>query len=84
MPLSGKRKTAIMQEYPIYTNRKSEEKILYILCGPTCDAQQDQIARMILPKMDMGDLVIFGCAGAYTLTQATDFNSPGKTPVILF
>ena len=51
------------------------------LAGPTCDSS-DVIAReVLLPELDVGDLLVSPTMGAYTTVTATRFNGRPFTPV---
>lgn len=51
------------------------------LAGPTCDSS-DVIAReVLLPELEVGDLLVSPVMGAYTTVTATRFNGRPFTPV---
>ncbi len=53
------------------------------LGGPTCDSS-DVIARdLVLPRLEIGDLLVSPLMGAYTLELATRFNGIPPTRVIV-
>ena len=45
-----------------------------VLAGPTCDSIDVISDQLMLPKLDLGDLVVGRQMGAYTHASATDFN----------
>ncbi len=45
-----------------------------VLAGPTCDSIDIVAEDILLPALDVGDLVIGRQMGAYTCSSATDFN----------
>jgi ornithine decarboxylase len=45
-----------------------------VLAGPTCDSIDVISDQLMLPKLDLGDLVVGREMGAYTHASATDFN----------
>ncbi|HSN71846.1 MAG TPA: hypothetical protein VLT59_10050, partial [Steroidobacteraceae bacterium] len=45
-----------------------------VLAGPTCDSIDVVAEDLALPELEIGDLVIGRCMGAYTAASATDFN----------
>lgn len=42
--------------------------------GPTCDGLDQVVEEVLLPKMNLGDWIIFEDMGAYTLPVASPFN----------
>lgn len=51
------------------------------LGGPTCDSA-DVIAReVLLPDLEVGDLLVSPAMGAYTAVTATNFNGRALTPI---
>jgi ornithine decarboxylase len=54
-----------------------------VLAGPTCDSV-DVIAEDIwLPELQIGDLIVVGSMGAYTVASASEFNSIPKTKILV-
>ena len=45
-----------------------------IVWGPTCDSTDCVSMHCDLPELDVGDMLVFEKAGAYTLSGACDFN----------
>lgn len=59
------------------------ELVPQTLGGPTCDSN-DVIARdVLLPRLEVGDILVSPMMGAYTLVTATEFNGIPRTPVIV-
>jgi ornithine decarboxylase len=54
-----------------------------VLAGPTCDSIDIISDDIMLPKLDVGDLVIGEMMGAYTVSTATDFNSLSRCAIIV-
>jgi ornithine decarboxylase len=72
--------------YPIRTERDDESTWTeYCLTGPTCDSTDTVADGVSLPvSLDVGDVLYFGSAGAYTLSYATSFNGfPPPTPLFI-
>jgi ornithine decarboxylase len=45
-----------------------------VVAGPTCDSIDVVSEDIMLPELDIGDLVVARQIGAYTIATATDFN----------
>ncbi len=45
-----------------------------VVAGPTCDSIDVVSEDILLPELDIGDLVVARQIGAYTIATATDFN----------
>jgi len=58
---------------PIIKTNKSGKLYESILFGPTCDSF-DLIDTILLPDLNMGDIVYIENFGAYTTASASDFN----------
>lgn len=58
---------------PRFINNNFTEEFDSILYGNTCDGG-DTIANMKLPKLEVGDWLIWDNFGAYTIAGACDFN----------
>lgn len=69
--------------YPITVLRKSHAQHRSILAGPTCDSVDVIAEDILLPELEIGDLVIAHMMGAYTAASATTFNSLEKTSVVV-
>ena len=69
-------------EYPLRTLNSTEVKPC-VLAGPTCDSIDVIAENILLPEMEIGDLVIAEVMGAYTAATATDFNSLDKAKIIV-
>jgi ornithine decarboxylase len=65
-------------DYPITTVRELTEpnctRYPSVLAGPTCDSIDVPYENLLLPALDVGDLILAPMTGAYTLATATDFN----------
>lgn len=51
------------------------------LSGPTCDSSDVIAHEMLLPSLDVGDLLVSPTMGAYTTVTATRFNGRPFTPI---
>jgi ornithine decarboxylase len=73
-------------EYPLWTSRPDHataQRIPFTVAGPSCDSADTMFLATPLPaSLGVGDLVMIGSAGAYTLSYASHFNGfPPPTPV---
>jgi ornithine decarboxylase len=61
--------------YPLRDSRRSSERRLFHVTGPTCDSQ-DTFATNVPLSVDLreGDEIMVGSAGAYTATYTTRFH----------
>jgi ornithine decarboxylase len=60
--------------YPISVLRNGDSRPS-VLAGPTCDSIDVIADDILLPELEIGDLVIATMMGAYTFASATEFNS---------
>lgn len=68
--------------YPIEVFREGEKRES-VLAGPTCDSVDVVEQAIMLPELEVGDLVVGYQMGAYTAASATDFNALSRAKVIL-
>jgi ornithine decarboxylase len=54
-----------------------------VLAGPTCDSTDVITTGARLPALEVGDLVVAPCMGAYTAVTACEFNGIPRTPVVV-
>ena len=54
-----------------------------VLAGPTCDSTDVITTEVMLPALDVGDLVVAPCMGAYTSVTACEFNGLPKATVVV-
>ncbi len=52
--------------YEVRTEHPSREKRSYVMAGPTCDSVDVIFKSIVLPKVELGDRILFMNAGAYT------------------
>jgi ornithine decarboxylase len=60
--------------YPVEALVSSGELYPSVLAGPTCDSIDVIDEDLLLPKLDVGDLVVGRAMGAYTWASASEFN----------
>lgn len=76
-------------KYPLSVLRQDEtapagtEQFASVLAGPTCDSIDVIDDNIMLPELDVGDLVIGRMMGAYTWASATDFNFFKRAKVVV-
>lgn len=66
--LSGTSATSLDDSDDYYTERSS------ILYGPTCDSHDIVLCEVALPRLRVGDYLVFENMGAYTVAGSTKFN----------
>ena len=55
------------------------------LFGPTCDGLDTVLKDVPLPKLDIGDWIVFPMMGAYTISASSDFNGiKASDPAIFY
>jgi ornithine decarboxylase len=70
-------------KYPVTALREGEQKFPSVLAGPTCDSIDVIDDDIMLPELDVGDLVVGRMMGAYTWASATDFNFFKRAKVVV-
>jgi ornithine decarboxylase len=75
-------------EYPLWSSRPdhaSGRRIPFTVAGPSCDSADTMFLATPLPaSLAVGDRLMIGSAGAYTLSYASHFNGfPPPTPIFL-
>ncbi len=70
--------------YPMEIFSTSPKVYPSVLAGPTCDSIDVIVEDVMLPELEIGEIVIGRQMGAYTAASATSFNSlpPAKVVVI--
>jgi ornithine decarboxylase len=62
-------------EYPVFDSKKSDEKDIFVLTGPTCDSQDTIMFDVpVSADIQIGDKIYFEYAGAYTTAMSENFN----------
>ena len=69
-------------DYPVLTEKEGEKKPS-IIAGPTCDSFDVVYREILLPELDIGDILIFTSMGAYTYSSASSFNGFEKPKIII-
>jgi ornithine decarboxylase len=69
--------------YPLEFFCDDERRFASVLAGPTCDSIDLVAEDVLLPELQMGDLVVGHMMGAYTAATATQFNSLPKTKILV-
>jgi ornithine decarboxylase len=70
-------------KYPVTVLRESDELHASVLAGPTCDSIDVIDDAILLPELEVGDLVVGRMMGAYTWASATDFNFFKRAKVVV-
>jgi len=70
-------------KYPVTVLRDSDELHESVLAGPTCDSIDVIDDSILLPELEVGDLVVGRMMGAYTWASATDFNFFKRAKVVV-
>lgn len=70
-------------KYPVSVLREGGELHESVLAGPTCDSIDVIDENIMLPELDVGDLVVGRMMGAYTWASATDFNFFKRAKVVV-
>jgi ornithine decarboxylase len=69
-------------KYSILTNRNTTWK-RSVLAGPTCDSFDVIYRDIILPPLEIGDILLFPAMGAYSSVSASAFNSLRKAEYVV-
>lgn len=69
-------------KYPVSVLREGE-LFESVLAGPTCDSIDVIDDNILLPELEVGDLVVGRMMGAYTWASATDFNFFKRAKVVV-
>ncbi|HEY0683189.1 MAG TPA: type III PLP-dependent enzyme [Steroidobacter sp.] len=70
-------------KYPVSVLREGGELHESVLSGPTCDSIDVIDECIMLPELEVGDLVVGRMMGAYTWASATDFNFFKRAKVVV-
>jgi ornithine decarboxylase len=70
-------------KYPVAALRESDELHPSVLAGPTCDSIDVIDEDILLPELEVGDLIVGRMMGAYTWASATDFNFFKRARVVV-
>ena len=69
-------------KYPIEVLADPGPTYPSVLAGPTCDSIDVIAENLMLPKLDIGDLIVGRAMGAYTWASASDFNFFPRATVV--
>jgi len=69
--------------YPKSTPYAKGERHPAVLAGPTCDSIDVIAEEIMLPELELGELVIGRMMGAYTWASATEFNFFRRTNILV-
>ncbi len=70
-------------KYPVDSLRTEGPRFPSVLAGPTCDSIDVIDDNIMLPELEVGDLVVGRVMGAYTWASATDFNFFRRAKVVV-
>ena len=69
--------------YPKSTPYAKGERFPAVLAGPTCDSIDVIAEEIMLPELELGELVVGRMMGAYTWASATEFNFFRRTTILV-
>jgi ornithine decarboxylase len=69
--------------YPLEVFSNQEKRYASLLAGPTCDSIDVVAEDLLLPELNIGDIIVGHMMGAYTAVSATRFNAIEKTPMVV-
>ena len=69
--------------YPKSTPYAKGERHPAVLAGPTCDSIDVIAEEIMLPELELGELVVDRMMGAYTWASATEFNFFRRTTILV-
>lgn len=70
-------------DYPLQVLKEHNgEEIPSVVAGPTCDSFDIIYDNILLPDLNIGDLLVSPAMGAYTSATATDFNFFSRTTIV--
>jgi ornithine decarboxylase len=71
------------QRFPMCDSRRTEDRSLFHVTGPSCDSQDTILFDVPLSAdLQVGDVVEIGSAGAYTSSYASTFNGFVVPPTV--
>lgn len=70
-------------KYPVTALREGGALQSSVLSGPTCDSIDVIDENIMLPELQIGDLIVGRMMGAYTWATATDFNFFKRAKVVV-
>jgi|UniRef100_A0A7V3YHR0 ornithine decarboxylase len=69
--------------FSFYALKESDQEVLCTLAGPTCDSLDVVAEDVVLPPLEVDDLVVVPDIGAYSWASATTFNGFDKPQVVM-
>lgn len=69
--------------FSFYALKESEEVTPAVLAGPTCDSLDVVAEDVLLPPLEVDDLIVVPDIGAYSWASATNFNGFDKPQVVM-
>ena len=60
--------------FSFFPLRESKEEFPAVLAGPTCDSLDVVAENVLLPPLELDDLIVVPDIGAYSWALATNFN----------
>jgi ornithine decarboxylase len=69
--------------YPLEVFSDDARRFPSVLAGPTCDSIDLIAEDVLLPELNIGDIVVGHMMGAYTAASSTDFNLIKKAKFIV-
>ncbi|MBN2187804.1 MAG: type III PLP-dependent enzyme [Chitinispirillaceae bacterium] len=69
-------------DYPMFMSRPGP-RFDSVLAGPTCDSIDVPYEHIALPRLEIGDLLVFEAMGAYTSASASNFNGLEKAKIVV-
>ncbi len=70
-------------DYPLHIyNNDSTDVLPSVVAGPTCDSFDVIYDNVLIPALEVGDLIVSSAMGAYTSATATDFNFFPRTKIV--
>jgi len=71
--------------YPleVFTSNNTGDRYTSVFAGPTCDSIDVVAEGVLLPELNIGDVLVGYNMGAYTRASATDFNCIKKAKIVV-
>jgi ornithine decarboxylase len=69
--------------YPKYAPCNNGPLTSCVLAGPTCDSIDVISDDILMPELNVGDIIVGKMMGAYTIATATEFNFIKKTQILV-
>ncbi|HPZ81396.1 MAG TPA: type III PLP-dependent enzyme [Candidatus Atribacteria bacterium] len=69
--------------FSFFPLRESKEEFPAVLAGPTCDSLDVVAENVLLPPLELDDLIVVPDIGAYSWASATNFNGFERAQVVM-